>query len=80
MHSFIHTSVIHATSGRGPCNPSALMVRGLPVARSAAIKKIRTQAADVQVTVEPTEIFQCHPVYSQYQNRAFNETQNNLSK
>lgn len=50
------TDVIHASSSIDSCNPSALIAGAFPVAGRVSIQEVRTQAADVEVYVEPAEI------------------------
>lgn len=61
------THVIHASSSSGFCNPSALMAGGLPMAVRVFIQEVGTQAADIQVCVELTEIVQGHPVHTRHE-------------
>lgn len=56
------TSVVQASSGSGPCHPSAFIHGGLPVAGGVSIKEIWSQAADAELIEELTEVCHGHPV------------------
>lgn len=53
--------IIYAATSSGSCSPSALIQSGLPLTGKVSIKEAGTEAADVKVAKEGTDVLKSHP-------------------